>query len=101
MRSEFQTRLRSVRRRSVANVDSVERNWVCPVESVSFVRKTAVVCCIVRCIESRRVEVGVEPEELRNVSISAMESRPMFSGAGWCGAEGEWLEETWWAEARP
>jgi hypothetical protein len=45
--------------------------------------------------------VGVEPEELRKVSISAMESRPMFSGAGWCGAEGEWLEETWWAEARP
>jgi hypothetical protein len=52
-------------------------------------------------MESRRAEVGVEPEELRNVSISEMESRPMFEGTLWCAAEGAWLEETWWAEARP
>jgi hypothetical protein len=45
--------------------------------------------------------VGVEPEELRNVSISEMESSPMFEGTLWCAAEGSWLEETWWAEARP
>jgi hypothetical protein len=94
MRSEFQIRLRSVRRRSLANVDSVERSWACPVERVSLVRNTAVVCCIVRCIESRRVEVGVEPFELRKVSISEMESKPMLSGTMWWAAEGAWLEET-------
>jgi hypothetical protein len=58
------------------------------VERVSLVRNTAVVCCMVRCMESRRVEVGVEPEELRNVSISEMESSPMFEGTLWCAAEG-------------
>jgi hypothetical protein len=44
-------------------------------------------------MESRRAEVGVVPEELRMVSISEMESRPMFSGALLCAADGAWLEE--------
>jgi hypothetical protein len=52
-------------------------------------------------MESRKVEVGVLPEELRKVLISVMEGRPMFEGAGWCAAEGAWLEEMWCAEARP
>jgi hypothetical protein len=52
-------------------------------------------------MESRREEVGVLPDELRKESISEMESRPMFSGALWCAAEGAWLEEMWWADARP
>lgn len=56
---------------------------------------------MVRCMESRREEVGVLPEELRKESISDMESRPMSSGALWCAAEGAWLEEMWWADARP
>lgn len=101
MRSEFQINERSVTRRSVRNEVSTARSSWLPCERESWVRKTAVVCCIVRCIESRREEVGVLPEELRTVSISAMESRPIVAGALWWGEEGAWLEETWWADARP
>jgi hypothetical protein len=39
-------------------------------------------------MESRKVEVGVLPEELRKVLISVMEGRPMFEGVWWCAAEG-------------
>ena len=94
-------RLRSVRRRSDWKRDSVERNWSWPVERESCVRKTAVVRCIVSCIEARRVDVGVEPEELSIVSISRMEERPMSDGAAWWGVAGAWCEEMWWADARP
>jgi hypothetical protein len=47
-------------------------------------------------MESRREEVGVFPEEeVRMVSISLMESRPMVEGAEWCAADGGWLDEMW------
>jgi hypothetical protein len=95
MRSEFQIRERSVTRRSVLKDFSTSRSCWFPFERESWVRNTAVVCCIVRCIESRREEVGVLPEELRTVSISAMESRPIVSEALWWAAEGAWFEETW------
>jgi hypothetical protein len=67
---------------------SVAFSSALPLDKESWVRKTAVVCCIVRCMESRKVEVGVLPEELRKVLISVMEGRPMFEGVWWCAAEG-------------
>jgi hypothetical protein len=45
-------------------------------------------------MESRSEDVGVLPFELRIVSISLIESSPMFSGAGLCEAAGAWFEET-------
>jgi hypothetical protein len=56
---------------------------------------------MVRCIESRREDVGVEPEEFRIVLISLMESRPISEGAAWCSSAGLWFEDMWRADARP
>jgi hypothetical protein len=87
---------RSVTRRFVEKRFSVARRSAFPWEREVWVRNTAVVCCMVRCMESRREEVGVFPEEeVRMVSISLMESRPMVEGAEWCAADGGWLDEMW------
>lgn len=88
MRSEFQIRLRSVTRRSLAKSFSTCFRVVWPEDSDSSVRNTAVVRCIVSCIFERKPCVGEEPEECRMVSISRIESRPMSGCAGTCLSDG-------------
>ena len=75
----------SVAKRCARRVRSLlpERREAC-------VRNTAVVRCMVVCMEERRVDVGVLPGEERNVGSSAREGRPVLGGQGWWGADGAW-----------
>lgn len=75
-------------RRSVVYLFSMSLSCVLPLDSESWVRNTAVVDCMVLCMSFRRAAVGVLPLESRNVLISLMESSPILSGAGVCGADG-------------
>ena len=74
-------RLLSVTLRSLTNKNSRSLREELPEERESWVRKTAVVDCIVLCMSERREDVDVLPSEPRIVESSEMTSRPISFGA--------------------
>ena len=72
-----------------------------PLAREAWVRNTAVLVCMVLCIEARRVDVGVLPFEDRKEVSSSMEARPMVGGEVVCGLDGGLCVTMWRAAALP